>query len=209
MCAHPPLLAHADPHVMLLSLLPLSLWLTVSSAATRDPAAAPPAQLSLHSHNFSLGEAEPRWRPSSLLLSALSSGLPNPNKGSSLYTFLPVEPCKKTLLELLPQRLFPAKALLPLNIYSTIKLCLLFQLSTTYSSSLYQQEKGRAGSKTNEGFLTHPIRRLLSLPATQPESGLLSHAGFANLSQNNSSTSENYSNLPLLLPQKLHLPCLY
>lgn len=177
--------------------------------AAHPTAAHPTAQLPLHSHNFSLWEAEPRWRPSSFLLSALSSGLPNPNKGSFLYTFLPVEPCKKTLLELLPQRPFPAKALLPLNIYSTIKLCLLFQLSTMYPSSLYHQEKGRAGSKTNEGFLTHPIRRLLSVAYhSAREPGLLSHAGFVNLSQNISSTSENYNNLSLFLYQRLHLPCL-
>ena len=120
-----------------------------------------------------------------------------------------MEPCKKTLLELLPQRPFPAKALLPLNIYSTIKLCLLFQLSTMYPSSLYHQEKGRAGSKTNEGFLTHPIRRLLSVAYhSARDPGLLSHAGFVNLSQNISSTSENYNNLSLFLYQRLHLPCL-
>lgn len=70
---------------------------------------------------------------------------------------------KPNLLKLLPQRLFPTKALVPLNIYSTIKLCLLFQLSTVYSSSLHHKEKGGVGSKTYEGCLTHPITRLLSV----------------------------------------------
>lgn len=109
---------------------------------------------------------ETRLRPNSFLISGLSSGLPKPNKGSFLYIFFPMEPCKKKpkkLLKLLPQRLFPTKALVPLNIYSTIKLCLLFQLSTVYSSSLHHKEKGGVGSKTYEGCLTHPITRLLSV----------------------------------------------
>lgn len=137
---------------------------------------------------------ETRLRPNSFLISGLSSGLPKPNKGSFLYIFFPMEPCKKkpNLLKLLPQRLFPTKALVPLNIYSTIKLCLLFQLSTVYSSSLHHKEKGGVGSKTYEGCLTHPITRRSQLPKTQPKRlGWFPTLVFISFGQNNSSTSEN------------------
>lgn len=76
---------------------------------------------------------------------------------------LPSGTMQKTLLKLLPQRLFPAEVLVPLNIYSTIKLCLLFQLSTMHPSSLHHKQKGGVGSKTHEGCLTHPITRLLAV----------------------------------------------
>lgn len=63
---------------------------------------------------------------------------------------VPTGTTQKPLLKLLPQRLFPAVVLVPLNIYSTIKFCLLFQLSTVHSGSLHPKEGGGVGAELME-----------------------------------------------------------
>lgn len=72
------------------------------------------------------------------------------------------------LLKLLPQRLFPAEVLVPLNIYSTIKLCLLFQFSTVHPGSLCPREGAGVGAAHMEDTDTSHCETS-ELPKPQPK----------------------------------------
>lgn len=88
----------------------------------------------------------------SKLFPHLCSELRSPQTTQKLLPLqlLPTGITEKHLLKLLPQRLFPAEALVPLNIYSTIKLRLLFQLSTVHPGSLHPKEGGGVGAEHME-----------------------------------------------------------